>query len=204
MARGRFEAEEDEQVLLSTGPHWCRLVRRLLPATVLLAACVAGFVLWRRAPVWFGWVLLAGVAVALAQGLGRLLAWRSTSLVVTSARVVHRHGVLRRTGREIPVSRVQDVTYEQRLLERLLRIGSVTIESAGSGSAEAITGLPRPAEVQRLVNRAVEAAAAGRAGATRAGVDLAAQLERLDALRRRGVLSEAEFAAKKAELLGRR
>lgn len=200
MPRPAFAPEEDEEVLLETGPHWLRLVPRLLPALALLAGCIAGFVLWSAAPVWFAWVLLGGVVVALGHGGGRVASWRSRRFVVTSARVVHRYGVLRRTGREIPIARVQDVSFRQGLVERLVGIGEVRVESAGSGSSEVVPDLRRPAEVQRTVNRAIAAAARERPGRTG---DVAEQLERLEGLRRRGIVTEAEFARKKAELLAR-
>lgn len=202
MGRRRFEPEEGEEVLLETGPHWLRLVPRLASPVVLVVAGVAGFLLWASAPVWFGFVLLAAWLVALALAGGRVAAWRSTSFVVTSSRVVYRRGVLRRTGREVPIARVQDVSYRQGLLGRLVGIGEVRVESAGSGSTELVGDLRRPAEVQRVVNRALMAALDG-AGRPPAGDGLAGRLERLDDLRRRGIVTEVEFARKKAELLER-
>jgi len=202
MPRRSFEPEPDEEVLLETWPHWWRLLSRLVPTTVLLGMCVAGFLLWASAPIWFAWLLLAVFLAAVLLGVGRLLSWRSVRFVVTSTRVVHRHGVLRRTGREIPIARVQDVTYRQSLLEQMVGIGHLRVESAGVGSAEEVADLRRPAEVQRVVNRAVDAALAGRSRPA-AETDLAGQLERLAALCRQGVVTQAEFAAKKAELLAR-
>lgn len=159
MGRSRFVPDDDEDVLLETGPHWLRLVPRLFPPALLVAAAVAAFVGWSAAPVWFAWVLLGAFVVAGTIAGGRFLSWRSTTLVVTTSRIVHREGVLRRTGREIPISRVQDVSYRQSLLERLVGIGLVVVESAGSSSAVAMADVPHPAEVQRLVNRTLEAAA---------------------------------------------
>ena len=201
MGRPAFVAEEDEQVLLDTGPHWLALAPRLRTPAVVVAAAVAGFVLWSSAPLWFGGVLLVALLMAFGIAAGRVLAWRATRFVVTTSRVVHRSGVLRRMGREIPITRVQDVTYRQGLLDRLAGIGKVRVESAGTGSAEEVADLPRPAEVQRAVNRALESALRGHQVPGRD--DLAGQLERLDRLRRQGVVTDAEFARKKAELLAR-
>jgi len=64
---------------------------------------VAAVVVWTSAPVVVGWILL-GVGVAALVYLGaRYLGWRTTTFVVTSQRIVYRTGVLRRTGREIPI-----------------------------------------------------------------------------------------------------
>ena len=202
MGRRRFEPEQGEEILLETGPHWLRLVPRLASPVALVAACVGGFVMWASAPVWFGFVLLAALLVAVALGAGRVLVWRSTRFVVTSMRVVYRRGLLGRTGRELPIARVQDVSFRQGLLGRLVGIGEVRVESAGAGSSELVGDVRRPADVQRVVNRAVAATLDG-AGRPHAGGDLADRLERLDELRRRGIVTEAEFARKKAELLDR-
>lgn len=208
MVRRSYDQEPDEDVLLEARPHWCQLAPVTAGGTGLLLACVAGFLFWRGAPVWFAWVLLAGVVGAVALIGGKVLAWRATGLLITTTRVVHRSGLLRRVGREIPVTRVQDVTYSQGLVGRVFGVGSVTVESAGASPAEAFQKVRRPAEVQRILNRAVEGAVRGgsgskRGGAGQAGLDLVAQIDRLDGLRRRGVVTDAEFEAKKAELLAR-
>ena len=61
----------------------------------------------------------------------------------------------RRTGSEIPIGRVQDVTYHQSIIERLVRAGSLTVESAGRHGQDPFPDIPRPAEVQSLINRVV-------------------------------------------------
>ena len=119
------------------------------------------------APVWVGWVLLAVSLGALAYLAARYIGWRTKSFVVTSQRIVYRTGVVRRTGREIPIGRVQDVTYHQTVVERIVRAGSLTVESAGRQGRDPFPDISRPAEVQSLINRVV-AQAADRFGPERA------------------------------------
>jgi membrane protein YdbS with pleckstrin-like domain len=199
MGRPLVAFEDHEEVLLDTGPHWLVLAPRLMPAALVVALCAAGFLLWRSAPGWFGWLLLGGVLCSLAHGLAKTASWRARRLLVTNRRVVYHFGILRRTGQEIPIARVQDVTFRQGLLERLLGIGEVEVASAGSRSRQVIGGLRHPANVQRIVNRAIEAA--GRSPVPERLVDLVGGLERLEELRRQGIVTDAEFARTKATLL---
>lgn len=207
MAAGDRSLHEDEDVLLQTRPSWTALAAPVAVAVLVLAACVTGLVGWSSAPAWFGWLLLVVVASAGAHVAGRVLRWRSTSLAVTTSRVVYRAGVLRRFGREIPVGSVQDVSFRQGLFERLAGAGSVTVESAGERGALPFLDVPHPEQFQAAVNRAI-AAARGRVpdgGGRHSGrqATIPEQIEQLAALYRRGVLTESEFARKKAELLDR-
>jgi hypothetical protein len=68
---------------------------------------------------------------------------------------VHRSGILRRLGREIPVSNVQSVSYRQGLLQRLLKTGDLLVESAGESSREPFHDVPDPAEVQAAISGAM-------------------------------------------------
>ncbi len=107
-------------------------------------------------------VVLLGVGVAALVYLGaRYLGWRTTTFVVTSQRIVYRTGVVRRTGREIPIGRVQDVTYHQTVVERIVRAGSLTVESAGRHGQDPFPDISRPDQVQSLINRVVAQSAGG-------------------------------------------
>jgi len=196
---------DDEVVLVEDRPHPVRLVRPIVMTAVVVAGVVTGFVEWRSAPAWFG-VALGAIAVLAAVVLaGKVLAWRATLLVLTSSRVIYRTGVLRRIGREIPIDRVQDVTYQQGLLERIVGAGTLTVESAGERGVEPFFDIRRPEVVQSQINRAVDAARHPRPVPPNLRVDdsIADRLERLTELHHRGVLTDAEYADKRRELLER-
>jgi uncharacterized membrane protein YdbT with pleckstrin-like domain len=76
--------------------------------------------------------------------------------VVTTHRLLLREGVLSRRGRDIGLSRITDVSYEQSLWERLVGSGTVTIESAGEGGATVLRRIPDSDGVQQVVNQLVE------------------------------------------------
>jgi hypothetical protein len=119
---------------------------------------------------------------------------------------VHRRGVLGRNSREIPLDHLTDISYRQGLLQRMVGIGDLLLESAGRDSLETFTGLPRPAAIQRQIHQQLEAGRVGLGQPTRGfapATSIAAQIDELADLARRGVLTQAEFEAKKADLLNR-
>nr|MDQ2754854.1 PH domain-containing protein [Actinomycetota bacterium] len=149
------------------------------------------------------WLVVAVLAMGIAWLLGRYVRWLTTNLVVTSFRLIHRHGILAKSGREIPLDHLNDISYRQSLFDRLLGAGDLLLESAGRDGQEVFADLPHPARIQNEIYRQIEAGR-GR-GLSRAAPQLSIpeQIEKLDELRQRGVITEGEFAAKKAQLLDR-
>ena len=146
---------QGEDVYLDSKPNWSYLFWPSAFTLLVIAACIAVVVLWTSRPGYVNWILLGcGLAALVFFGV-RYLGWFTTSFVVTSQRIVYRTGVLRTTGREIPIGRVQDVTYHQTIVERLVRAGSLTVESAGRYGQDPFPDISRPAEVQSLINRVV-------------------------------------------------
>ncbi len=150
-----------EEIYLDSRPNWSYLFWPSVFTVIVLAGCVAVFVLWASAPAFMAWVLLALGVCALVYFAARYIGWRTKSFVVTSQRIVYRTGAVRRTGREIPIGRVQDVTYHQTVVERIVRAGSLTVESAGRQGQDPFPDISRPAEVQSLINRVVAQSAGG-------------------------------------------
>lgn len=202
MAFPRKLLNDAEELVLDLRPHWSYFAG---PAA-LLAVMLVLLVVVAASPL-PGVVLLAvtGIAVAaLVWFVGRYSRWATTNFVVTSDRIIYRSGVLAKRGIEIPLERVNTVFSNQTVLERLLRSGDVVIESGGEQGRQLFTDIPNPRLVQNEIYRAIEDNQNRMFGHRQErGDDPIDQLERLDALRRRGVISESEFAAKKARLLDR-
>jgi uncharacterized membrane protein YdbT with pleckstrin-like domain len=199
----RRAIHEDEEVLLEARPHWSLLVGPSVVATVVLAGSVAIYVTWSAAPRWFDWVLLGVTVVAVCRFLARLVGWRSTDLVVTTMRVIYRRGVVRRSGREILISSIQDVSYVQTLLERMIGKGELSVQSAGGRGEPPFENVRHPAVVQGLINRTIEESRRHDSGgdAEVGPVAVADELERLSKLHRRGVITDAEYVRLKEELV---
>lgn len=156
---------DDERVLLHTRPHAKRMVGPVL--VLFLASALAGVAggLVTRANIsgqTAGWLTLAIVAVwTLIVGWWTVRPWvvrRATHLVVTDLRIMFRAGILRRRGIDIPLRRINSVQYHQRLVDRALRSGVLTVESAGDDPLD-FPDVPRIAAVHALLVDALDDAA---------------------------------------------
>jgi uncharacterized membrane protein YdbT with pleckstrin-like domain len=198
---------DGEDVVLDLHPHWEFFVKS---GAALTAAIVLGiFVLTKDL---YGWVeAIVGVLVlaALAWFGATYAKWATTNFVVTTDRLIYRHGVLAKHGIEIPLERVNTVFFSQSILERMVGSGDLVIESAGEMGRQNFSNVRKPSAVQNEIyrqmeeneNRKFDRIGARPPGA--AGANVPEQIQQLDALRQQGVLTDAEFQAKKAELLGR-
>ncbi len=151
---------EDEEVVVDLRPHWKALVVPVL--ALLLTVAVAGYLAgllgaagWQRAARWA--VLGLAVVVVLRTSGWPFLRWWTTVYVVTTRRLIVRTGVFSRSGRDMPLSRVNDVHFEHNLVERLLGCGTLVVESAGERGQLVLDDVPAVEEVQREIYRLHEA-----------------------------------------------
>jgi uncharacterized membrane protein YdbT with pleckstrin-like domain len=150
---------EDEKIVLDLHPHWGQLV---LPAIVLVVVCGLGGYGIAAAPHGSAhqivqWIILA-VAIVLIVWFTVLpyLRWVTTRYVLTTDRLILRTGIVARHGRDVPLNRVNDVSFSENLLERILRSGTLVIESAGERGQITLANVPHVEHVQRELYRMVE------------------------------------------------
>lgn len=200
----------NEELILDLKPHWFRLV----PVSAALAASlILGVVVWANVDNQAVSILVGLLILAVLAWFGSTYAtWATTHFVLTSDRLIHREGIVSRSGIEIPLDRINTVFSSQSLFERMIGAGDLTIESAGAEGRQEFHDIRKPTQVQNEVyvakeaeeNRKYDRIAQSAAGSSApAGASIPEQIEQLDSLRKRGVISEDEFARKKAELLGR-
>lgn len=150
----------DEKIVDHLHPHWITLVPATIWFLVLCAAAGAGLYFapddgTGRTVVL---IIIVVVWVALVSYLSvrPWIGWRTTHYVFTDHRVLIRRGVLKRTGRDISLQRINDVGFSQSLWERMVNAGTLTIESAGEQGQEVLTDMPRSDEMQQKLNRLIE------------------------------------------------
>ena len=148
---------QGEEVVLHRHPHWKRLIGPVfaLLTSTALAAFAAAFV--SRT----GWdptarkVLSAVIAAFWVIGVGWLtmrpfLSWLTTHFVITDRRVMYRHGILTRAGIDIPLARINSVEFRHGFFARLVRTGTLIIESAAQDPLE-FNDIPRVEQVHSLL-----------------------------------------------------
>lgn len=203
---------DHERLILDLRPHWIALVAPVLVAVLILVAEILLFALFDP-PAVVRWIaIVGGVVLAVAFPLRWLLAWLTSHFVVTTDRVIHRSGWLAKRAMEIPLERINDVRFEQSVLERIVGAGDLRIESGGEFGQNHFTDIRRPEDVQKLIyemgeqnqlwtERAPEAGRSAEGGGS--GPSPLDEIERLASLKERGLISEEEFEVQKRRLLGR-
>jgi uncharacterized membrane protein YdbT with pleckstrin-like domain len=131
--------------------------------------------------------------------------------VLTTDRIISRHGVIAKHGTDIPLDRVNTVFFRQGILERMVGAGDLVVESASERGNNTFNNVRKPNVVQKEIytqieaneNRKFDRARQGPAEPAPRDLSIPEQIDQLSELHQRGVLSDAEFARKKAELLDR-
>jgi uncharacterized membrane protein YdbT with pleckstrin-like domain len=185
-----------EEVLRAFRPHWKSLV---IPA-IWAVLVIVGLALVPRLPDEAS--LRIAVIVILLLGLFVVavvptMRWWFTQFVLTNERLILRKGIIARSGVEIPLEVVNDVIFSQTVFERMLGFGDLLIESAGEMGQSRFSNIPRPSEFQAELYRVRE----DRTKALATGETPSDTLATLARLHADGVLTDEEFAAKKAKLL---
>jgi uncharacterized membrane protein YdbT with pleckstrin-like domain len=150
---------DDEEVVRHLHPHWTTVFWPIVWFLLIVGGTSFGMAVvpaGRQQGLVRLLVLVLAVVLLLAFVVVPLLRWRTTHYVITSHRLLFRAGVLARRGRDIGLSRITDVSYSQRLWERVINSGSLTIESAGEGGATVLERIPDSEGVQQLLNHMVE------------------------------------------------
>ncbi|MFM7062295.1 MAG: PH domain-containing protein [Actinomycetes bacterium] len=206
MAFDRSSLHRDEEVVLDLHPHWIMMGKAVI---ALVLSTAVGIGLLQLGWSGFGAKLLNGGAVLLIVGALLYMArswidWYSTNFVLTTDRCIYREGIVAKRGVEIPLDRVNTVFFNQGVLERLVGAGTLTIESAGEHGVQTFEDVRNPMGVQQELYQQIEDQRNRRV--TRVDevgeASPADELAKLADLHARGVLTDEEFAAQKAKLLG--
>jgi uncharacterized membrane protein YdbT with pleckstrin-like domain len=193
---------EGEEIVLDLRPHWISLLKPVFwtvaigSLTGLIYVKIGGESSTKQVLQW----VVIGIAFVLwiPLALAPAIRWRFTLFVLTNERVITRSGVIAKHSKEIPLETINDVTFAQSIIERMIGAGDLTIESAGESGQNRFTDIRKPESVQLEVYRAAEARKGlGRPG----GPSLADELAKLADLRDKNVLTEEEFQARKRKLL---
>ncbi len=203
-----------ETLILDLHPHWWFIAKS---GVVLVAAIAVGlFASFSVKNEALQWIVAVWILISVGWFLTRFIQWISTHFVLTSDRVMSREGVLAKRGIEIPLERINTVFFKQGIFERMLGLGDLEIESASKDGAQRFEDVRRPSEIQKEVYIQMEAndnRKSDRMGgiitnaqhhdAPAPVASISDQINQLAQLRDQGHLTEAEFQAKKSELLNR-
>lgn len=202
-----------EAVLYRARYHWVFYRSGLLVMFLAVLLGAASLYAGRTAPGAgigqpVGYLALGFAALAVMLLAARSIRARNDQFVVTDRRVLRAVGLLSKEHEQAPIEKIQDITVTQGLLGRILGYGDVSLETASERGTlvfpmiaepeefrTAIWGRPRPDAAPAATSVPAPAGAAPATAAT------AARLEELENLRRKGMVSETEYAGKRREIL---
>ena len=193
---------DNEELVLDLHPHWWYFAQSAAAAVLVLALWVVagvnlnggfgnlvekivGFVFAATA-LWVGW---------------QYLQWRTTHFAVTVNRVIYQQGFFAKSGIEIPLERVNNVNFNQTIIERMLGAGDLLIESGGQDGQQKFSDIRRPQLVKKMILEQVQRRHDYRGGSA-APTDAATQLEKIEGLLHRGAITRDEFESEKRKILG--
>ena len=105
-------------------------------------------------------MVVAAVLIFLGT-LRQLVRWLTTHYIVTNRRLITRHGLVARNGRDMPLTRINDISFSHTVIERVLGCGTLVVESAGERGQLLLRDVPGVEMVQRrlyeLADDALEA-----------------------------------------------
>jgi len=134
-------------------PHWTYLSAPLAVATVVIGIGVALDVGFPHSSVTLHWIEGLVVAVPCLWLAVRVARWLTTSLVLTSVRLVEQWGVLSPEYAETPLSYVVSVLAVQSLVRRMLGTGRLELEIRGEHQIRRIDDVRKPVILQRVIAR---------------------------------------------------
>lgn len=128
-----IELMQGEQVILEGHPSWRSTMAFYIKGALL--AAVLGVITSLIDKTGTGvFVAVAVFALVIIIGFIKRIA---TTYTVTNRRIRIKRGIVARNVQEAKLSRVQNVNTRQSVIERILQVGTVDFDTAGSGEHEA-------------------------------------------------------------------
>jgi uncharacterized membrane protein YdbT with pleckstrin-like domain len=219
----RRQLREGEELILDLRPHPIAIAFNVAVGVLTIVAAILILLNIHGSGLnWLRWLtLFLAIGILLVVSLPGIIRWLTSHFVVTSERVISRSGWISKNQKDIPLDRIQNVAFQQSVFERMIGAGDLNLESAGEESDTTFTDVRHPEHVQKTIyvvreqdeQRRIQPVPsqppppadppAATVAPHHAGTaPVADELAKLAALRDQGVISESEFQAQKARLLG--
>jgi uncharacterized membrane protein YdbT with pleckstrin-like domain len=192
---------EKEKIILEARQHWLVLLGEIASELLLSLAIivlVVGLAIFFPLAL-LGLVILLAPAASLTRDV---LIWSNRKYIITNRRVIQLSGVLSKDVADSSLEKVNDVKLDQSFFGRIFGYGDIEVLTASELGVNKIRRIANPIQYKiALVN--AKAQLEGVAGGPASGSDVPALLSQLDALRQKGVITDAEFQEKKAKLMAK-
>lgn len=206
---------EKEKIVLKERQHYTVVLGRLVLWSVVSVLIILVTIVLAVATPLDGLALLLLLALVLPfwRMMVDILNWWNEQYVITNRRVIQLEGIINKHSIDSSLEKVNDVVLEQSALGRVLNFGDLQILTASEIGVNIFRRIARPVKFKtQMLNQKeglggldVFEARANRVLSEEAPSrgDIPELIAELDELRRKGIISDAEFQDKKTALLAR-
>jgi len=215
-----------ERMVLSSHPHWWYFWKHAASLIVIVLVYVLASMSWDWLSTALIWLASVALIVDIVATLIRFAQWQTTRFAITDRRVAYQSGLISRHGVSIPINRVNNVNFHQGAIARMLGNGTVVIESAGETGESVFENIPKPEHVRQVIFAQMDAdehkdaerdadaiaqaiartqpltSTANPTPSPAPSADAQSRLQQLEQLRQQGLINDAEYQAKRTEILG--
>ena len=212
---------DGEEALYIDRQHWFVLVRNIFVEGVAIAAVLVLFFVLRIFFAGQAWANYLGLILVLLlwpliSGILDFFNWFNRKYIVTTWRVIQVSGIINKDVIDSSLEKVNDIELTQSFFGRIFGFGNVEILTASDIGVNKFNTIRNPVKFKNYIVNAKEkygheddhshgSAVSAKTGpavqAAPTAADIPAMIDRLDDLRKRGVLTEDEFQRSKQQLL---
>lgn len=201
---------EREQIQLVSRQHWfilfSSIALEIFAILVILAAIVTSAILLPTALLLVFVVGFALLLIPIISMIRDILLYSHHEYIITNRRVIQLSGILNKQVIDSSLEKVNDIKMAQSALGRIFDYGDVEILTASELGVNLFKRIEKPVQFKTAMLNAKTRLESGEnwvAPVPGTPDNVPALLSQLDVLRQQGVLTEAEFQQKKAQLLAK-
>jgi uncharacterized membrane protein YdbT with pleckstrin-like domain len=144
-----------EVIIKQMRPHWRALT---IPILVFILTTIGW--LWLFSVIGFEflrWIIAGiGIFVLVFYVIIPFARWYSSEYVFTDRRVITRRGIIAKSGKDVPLAKINNISFNQSVLGRILNYGDLVIDSANSDGPVIISDVPSVETIQRDLYTSIE------------------------------------------------
>ncbi|TSA29943.1 MAG: hypothetical protein D4R68_01450 [Ignavibacteriales bacterium] len=148
----RTPLRKDEQILFETHKHWYVLINPFLLSLILISLSFYFYTKLNTLHWWY----FAVPFIAVSYFVFKYYSWKFDLWVVTNYRVIDEFGVISINSKESPIDKINNVSYQQSLLGRIMEFGDVQIQTAAEMGETSYANISRPQQLKEALSNAQE------------------------------------------------
>lgn len=147
-----------EQIIIVKRQHPWVLARVGLFVSLIISMIIVSVFLFKASPL-TSWIIFGGGFVTAGWGSYVWYGWWNTIVILTNERIllIDQRGLLSRTVSEVPVAKIQDVSFKTKgLFQTLLNYGAVAVKTASSEDVMRIPNVSNPYHLHQEIMKVAQ------------------------------------------------